>query len=46
MEYGYSGVDDNFKIRMLVNFINANTLDTCKAAILASQDMQGEFDIV
>ena len=45
MEYEYSGVDDNSKVCMLMNGINTNTLDTFKASILASLDMQGYFDI-
>ena len=45
MEYGYSGVDDNFKVRMLMNGKNTNALDTCKASILDNPKMQGEFEI-
>ena len=45
MEYGYSGFDENSKVRMLINGINTNTLNACKAAIPASQEMQGEFYI-
>ena len=45
MEYGYSGVYDNSKVRMLMNGIDTNDLDACKAPILAGPDMQGDFDI-
>ena len=45
MEYGYSIVDDNSKVRMIINCINTNALDACKEAILAITDMQGDFDI-
>ena len=46
MEYGYSGVDYNYKVGILMNGSNTNTLNNCKEAILASPDMQGYFDIV
>ena len=45
MEYGYSGIDDNSKLCMLMNGINTNALDDCKASILAIPEMQGDFDI-
>ena len=34
MKYGYSGVDENSKVRMLINGINTNVIKACKAAIL------------
>ena len=46
MEYGYSGVDNNSRVRMIINGINANALDAFKAAILAIPYMQGYFDIL
>ena len=45
MEFGYSGVDDNSKLHILRNGIKTNAIDACKAAILASLDIQGDFDI-
>ena len=30
---------------MLMNEINTNALDSCKAAIMSSSDIQGDFDI-
>ena len=45
MEYGYSGVYDNSKVSMIMKGINTNYIDTCKAAILARPEMQGDFDI-
>ena len=45
MEYGYSVVDDNSKVPMLINGINTNATDAYKADILASPEMQGDFDI-
>ena len=45
MEYGYSVFDENSKVCMLINDINTNALDTCKADILVSLEMQGVFDI-
>ena len=46
VEYGYSGVDYNFNVRMLIIIINTNSLKACKAAILYSPYMQGGFDIL
>ena len=40
MEYGYSGVYDNSKVRILVNGINTNALDACKEVILYIPEMQ------
>ena len=34
MEYGYSGVDENSKVRVITNSINTNALNACNAAIL------------
>ena len=45
MKYLYSGFDDNYKVRMLMNVIKTNTLDAFKSFILASPKMQGHFDI-
>ena len=45
MEYGYSGVDENSKVRVIMNSINTNALNACNAAILYSPYMQEEFDI-
>ena len=36
IEYGYSGVDDNSRVCMLMNSINTNACDACKSAILDS----------
>ena len=45
MEYGYSGVDEKSKVLMLMNGTNTNTLNACKAAILAIPEMKGDFEI-
>ena len=45
MEYGYSGVDENSKVCMLMNSINTNYLNACKSVILDIPDMQRDFDI-
>ena len=45
MKYGYSGVDENSKVRMLINGINTNVIKDCKAAILDIIEIQGDFDI-
>ena len=45
MEYGYSRVDDNSKVRMIMNGINTNSLIAYKADILYSPEMQGGFEI-
>ena len=34
MEYVYSGVDENSKVRVIMNSINTNALNACNAAIL------------
>ena len=45
MEYLYSVVDYNSKVLMIMNVINTNAPDDCKASILVSPEMQGCFDI-
>ena len=45
MEYVYSGVDDIYKVHMLINGINTNALDDCKVDTLATPEMQRDFEI-
>ena len=45
IKYGYSGVDENYKVHILMNGINTNALDAYKAAILDIPEIKGDFDI-
>ena len=45
MDYGYIGVDENSKVRVITKGIKTNALDAFMASVLASPEMQGDFDI-
>ena len=42
-EYGYAGIDDNSKVRILMKGIKTNDLDAVKTQILASPALRDDF---
>jgi hypothetical protein len=46
-DYGYSGIDNGTKVRKLMAGIKTDTLDTVKAAVLASPSLRTNYpDVV
>jgi hypothetical protein len=42
-EYGYSGIDDYSKFRHILKGIKTTELDVCKAQVMASPTLSGDF---